>query len=528
MGVLSRFKAAESEPHVVGTDAPTDADDPAGRMHRRQQVPLMGSPQQQRIFDWFATTVQSQPNLVVRARAGTGKTTTIIEGIRRAPESNILLSAFNKRIADELNSRLSNPNAQAKTLHALGFAAVRENRQKVRVLSGSERADALTRAAFGRADVPKDIFRLVSMLHTKVRELRPIGASTDVIEEVAYQFNFIPDEAWGKLWTLERVVAVVKAAVAQAAHEPSFTGGGIDFADMIFLPLVNAGWLRPTYDLVVIDEAQDMSDSQLLMCRRVARGRLAVVGDDRQAIYGFRGADSTALDRMKRKLGALELPLTVTYRCGHSIVERAQRLVPDITAAPDNPQGTVNTVSFDAMMALVQPGDFVLSRLNAPLVAVTLNLLAQRKRAFMLGRDVGQGVLSVIKQLKLFKGASCDELLTAIDEWARKRTTKLAARGMVDLADRARDQADMIRALAATALDADDVAAQCNLLFQDLTSGDAVMCSSVHKAKGLETERVWVLMDTLYRRGTSLEEENIHYVAVTRAKSELNLVSARV
>ena len=40
--------------------------------------------------------------------------------VKFAPESKILLAAFNKRIADELNTRLpgSNPNAVAKTLHA--------------------------------------------------------------------------------------------------------------------------------------------------------------------------------------------------------------------------------------------------------------------------------------------------------------------------------------------------------------------------------------------------------------------------
>jgi superfamily I DNA/RNA helicase len=51
------------------------------------------------------------------------------------------------------------------------------------------------------------------------------------------------------------------------------------------------------------------------------------------------------------------------------------------------------------------------------------------------------------------------------------------------------------------------------------------MCSSVHKAKGLETQRVFTIEETFKSRfGATLEEENIRYVAVTRSQNELILV----
>src|SRR5882672_9190474 len=86
------------------------------------------STEQLAIFDWFEgpceRTEQQLAHLIVRARAGSGKTSSVIEGVNRAPETSILLCAFNKQIALELNLRLDNPNAEAKTLHAVGMQAI--------------------------------------------------------------------------------------------------------------------------------------------------------------------------------------------------------------------------------------------------------------------------------------------------------------------------------------------------------------------------------------------------------------------
>jgi superfamily I DNA/RNA helicase len=271
-----------------------------------------------------------------------------------------------------------------------------------------------------------------------------------------------------------------------------------------------------------------MTAAQLEIAERVCDGRICVVGDDRQSIYSFRGADSGALDRLKAKLGALELPLTTTYRCGTAIVERARILVPDIMAGPDNPTGVVDHCTPRELLALVRPGDFVLSRLNAPLVSTTLRLLRNGVRATMAGRDVGAGVVAILTKLKVRSDSTTlSQVQTLVEGWERKTVTKLAALGLTDDISRIRDQAEVLYAFIMDAASTKEMFHKLDTLFTNVDGAppaESVLCSTVHRAKGLESSRVFVLVDTFYRRGKTLEEDNCMYVAVTRAKAHLTLV----
>jgi superfamily I DNA/RNA helicase len=84
-----------------------------------------------------------------------------------------------------------------------------------------------------------------------------------------------------------------------------------------------------------------------------------------------------------------------------------------------------------------------------------------------------------------------------------------------------RDDAEMLRSLAEGADSVQHVIDRAESLFTDDGLGDkgVVTFSSVHKSKGLEADRVFVLASTL--RDTNEEERNIAYVAITRAKQRL-------
>jgi superfamily I DNA/RNA helicase len=494
------------------------------------------SPQQQEIFKWFEGKTYSKLNLVIRARAGTGKTTTVLEGANRAPECSIIMCAFNKSVATELQTRITNPNAEAKTLHSLGFSYVRRFWSNVRIVNGQERVNGHAKqivetwAAENNGSAPDEMIKMVAKLATKGKEMAPMATDWSELMDLADEFDCVPDEEWEAYgWVVQRVCFFALKVMELACVKD----GTIDFADMLFVPLRNR-WVRGKYALVIVDEAQDMNASQIMLAQQsVTRcGRIAVVGDDRQAIYGFRGADSGSIDRLKKELGAVELGLTITYRCPKKVVELAQRLVPDYTAADSAPEGELLGYNEEQMMQAVRPGDFVLSRKNAPLAHICLGILKTGTRAMIQGREIGQGLIALVNKWKV---TSMPQFLSRLAKWEEKETARaMAADRNVDAkVERIQDQADLLRVLAEGLSGVAELKARITSLFED-NGQPSVRCSSIHRAKGLEAETVYVLTDTFGMKSFSktqppaavvaaraMEESNLRYVAYTRAKSRL-------
>lgn len=476
------------------------------------------SQEQNDIFKWFE---KGQGHLIVRARAGTGKTTTILEGVNRAPEASILLAAFNKSIAQELQRKISNPRVEAKTLHGLGFAFLRRQWQGVEI-DDDKRADGLARRALGPT-CPDPVVRLVRNLHTKAREINPRATREDLYN-LAVRFDLLPDVEWEQQgWNAEKVVLASLAAMTYAKERSPI----IDFADMIFLPIV-LDFIRPWYHMVVVDEAQDMTEAQLELAMRSCkpRGRICIVGDDRQAIYAFRGADSESLDRLKVRLEANELGLKTTYRCAQAIVAAAATLVPDYRGHDSTGTGIVMSLSVEKAIAEAKEGDFILSRTNAPLIRHCMDLLKRGVRARIKGRDIGKGLIALIRRTRAQDPTS---LLVALHSWAQEETKRASA--LPEKAAEARvqfvcDSLELITALSDGVALVSEIIARAESLFADDAEVGSVMLSTVHRAKGLEANRVYLIAET-FRTGKR-EEDNIRYVAMTRAKSTLVWIGERV
>jgi len=173
------------------------------------------STEQDLIYAWFES---GTGNLVIVARAGCGKTTTIIEGIGRAPERRKLLAAFSARDAEELQKRCP-AGVVAKTAHSIGYSLVLRNWEGIKIDKHGDRAKALTEKACG-AKVPDAIKRLVTRLHTLGREILPHAESGDELLDLAQRFECVPDEMWEESgYTVHNVCSFAANAMFHAANE---------------------------------------------------------------------------------------------------------------------------------------------------------------------------------------------------------------------------------------------------------------------------------------------------------------------
>ncbi len=467
------------------------------------------SPQQR---DIFAEIEHGSGHLIVQALAGCGKTTTVIEALKRLrPRTRALLCAFNKSIAEELEARAPQ-GVKVSTLHGLGAGTLFRHWGKAPIDNNRGRRHvekALGQQTEGRTPRPRVERSFVSEL-AKVVSLCKSRLDSDPAS-IERAVTLAALDAPRDL-SMQDLVAVVLRAMDLALE----ADGTVSFDDMVFVPA--ALELRPApYDVVFVDETQDMSRAQLVLAQNALRegGRLVLVGDANQAIYGWRGADVGSMERMATELEATVLPLTVTRRCPQRVVALARQIVPSFEAAPDAPEGTVRVTSLP--VADWSEGDLVVSRLNAPLTRCALAAIRAGKRARIQGKEFAQ---SFRLWAQGFGVRRAGDLVQTARGWVNAELAKLGEDDQ-SIAEDLLDRVDTLEALVEGCATADQVFARLDALFED--SGPGLLFSSTHRAKGMERDRVFVLAWT-YKPNSGGEAANLWYVAITRAKRELVLV----
>lgn len=281
---------------------------------------------------------------------------------------------------------------------------------------------------------------------------------------------------------------------------------------------------------ILVHNCQDYSNLSINLAKRslAKDGRFLAAGDSRQSIYLFAGSASDSFGKVVDTFGASELPLSFCYRCGKNIVKAAQALVPHIESPDWMHEGLETEMSLGSMLNSAQSGDAILCRVNAPLVGLCLSFLKAGKKATIRGRDIGKAISSHIK--KIGKLGDFLDFLRLIEVYRDREVARLHAKvnfnqGQVDYIE---DVCDCINALydPSTQRSVEDLAFRMETLFSDDVQG--IVLSTVHKAKGLEFPRVFIVMPHLLplkRDGQSPEqvqqELNLKYVAITRAMNEL-------
>jgi superfamily I DNA/RNA helicase len=486
------------------------------------------SPYQQAIFD--AVTNPSLGSIIVDAKAGSGKTTTIIEAAKLM-KGDIFLGAFNKKMADELFLRCKGMfNVKAGTFHSAGYQAIRKVMPNIG--SPTNKVFGIVKALNDNShkddDFDKQAFQIARIV--SMAKQRGIGAiipdKLDVWENMILTFGLDENlpERFDDRSEMNYLIKFCQEVLNYDFNHSEI----IDFDDMIYLPL-KMNLEMPQYDWVMIDEAQDTNPSRRELAKRMLKptGRMLAVGDPYQAIYGFTGADNDALDQIRDDFNAITLPLSVTYRCPKKVVALAQNYVTGIEAHESAPEGELDSVLYHSLADTVQPGEVILSRYNKYLVNLCFKFIRQGKGAKIEGREVGANLISLAKK---WRTKDFDQLSMHIREWTKKEIERAKKKG-VERTDFITDRAETLNVLIDRAKelklkDKDALIEMIEGLFVDDLNGhkNKVLLCSVHRAKGLEWDTVYLLgRDEIMGKQCSMQwqtdqERNLVYVGVTRAK----------
>lgn len=489
---------------------------------------LMLSPQQKAVLDFIKDDTRS---LVVTSVAGSGKTFILVEGIKLM-KGDIFVGAFNKKIAVELESRCTKKfGLTISTMHAAGLSAWRQHRA---VVDGDKLNNLFKERDAERPGlIPyrKAIMDLVSFAKQAA-----VGILYDVNNNAVWE-NLINHFNVDTLGEDEMVISEARLLLDRSTKQCFKV---IDFDDMLYAPLFyNATFKK--YDWVLIDEGQDTNATRRELALRMMKpnGRMMVVGDERQAIYGFTGADSDALDLIQNATNAQRMALSVSFRCPKNVVNYAKKFVNHIEAAPEAIDGYVAEIDLtkDKFFELINPGDAILCRYNAPLINTVYKFISRGIPAKIEGRDIGSGLKTLASRWKV---KTYDELYAKLDHFLNREAEKLKLADQEYLIAGVDDRVQCLKVVIARCetnnpkpVDVvQSVVREIDQIFGDNLTGSkkCVVLSSIHRSKGLEWQRVvWLTTGPskfARKRWEHEAEQNLMYVAATRSQDELLLIDA--
>jgi superfamily I DNA/RNA helicase len=470
---------------------------------------------QKRIYD---EVQYSDTNIIIGAVAGSGKTTTLLGCLDLIPKGkDVVFLAFNNNIVNELKSRIKRKDVTITTMHSFCWRALMKNKGYKSELKPNKSQDYIKKILLkNKIDIKRTAYYQYVL--------------SNVVDLMRMTLTFDPDD-------------VIKLA---DHHDLSINGDEalmcidllsmmdkedhiFDFTDMIYR-VVSESLRLPKFDYIFVDESQDLSRCQQRVISMIKKkeGRLVAVGDPSQAIYGFAGADIDSYGRLRTLFdNTVELPLSVNYRCGTKIVNAAKQINPQIEPFERNREGIVR----DGFIDEIRSGDWVLCRNLKPLVLANLYFLSIGIKSFVKGSDIGVGLIALINKI------GCDttkSMLVKYRQTISKEREKLIKLGMrnpdsSEKIDNMNQKFDILQVLSEGISFTRDLKENIRQIFRE--QGEGICLSTIHKSKGLENDNVFILCPELIPNRFAVQEwqlkqeDNLLYVAITRAKKKLIFLS---
>lgn len=470
--------------------------------------------------------IETDCNILINASAGSGKTTMLLQLLEVTKERTLFL-AFNKSIQEEITQKMESRGliqGKALTLHSLGLMAIRHYKKQIEIKE-SKKFEILKILQKENPNYFKMRWEDKSKLNLLLCDINDVSRMflTDSLNEIANYMCIMdkPIEITLKLKVLWEKLIKIRDKFDQ-------TQGllYIDFIDMIYLPVKYDLYIpiEPVY--LFIDELQDLSLLQHTLVKNLLKQghikRFIGVGDYKQSIYLFGGSLSNSMDILKQYPNVQEFPLNTCYRCSQRIIDKAN----EVYRVMDYGRNTLGVVEEITEVSKIKDKSMIVCRNTAPIIELYFLLLKKNKNCYIKGEDILNGVtkfltpykyLTVVEATRKIKQELADFKKDRTDEGRIKyfllkenfKIFKILSENYVY---------DMFVTI-------DTLINKFKGLF--FQKENAIMLCTIHKSKGLEADVVYILNENLIpskfakSKEQLIQEQNLKYVARTRAKNEL-------
>lgn len=477
---------------------------------------------------------RSPDSLLINALAGAAKTSTLVMLAQNMPVVPTICLAFNKRIAEEMATRMPS-FITCQTMNSVGHRAWGGKLGK-RLVVNTDKLYAIVKRISDAMPAKEKKEKIGDNFATILRAARLCKSAGYVpeayISMADYQWTATPDtmlEIFGRqldldpddnfLWVLDRVL--------EQSIVESFDGV-IDFDDQIYMSALFGGKFIK-YETIMVDETQDLSPLNHLMLERMYNGRLIAVGDPRQAIYAFRGASHSSMSELQGRFKMRELTLSVSFRCPRRVVENVHWWVPHMQFPDWAAEGSV-TRPTSWGSADIPDGAAIICRNNAPLFKTAVRLLKAGRGIKLLGNDIGANLVKILEKLGP-DSMPKTQVYDAIEVWRDQELKKVKATRVAAVEDK---YACLLVFAEAGQTLAESIAYATMVMSQE----GKIQLMTGHKAKGGEWDNVFHLDSWLVPSKWSvrqaevngddsalIQEKNLKYVIDTRAKVSLSYIN---
>jgi superfamily I DNA/RNA helicase len=452
----------------------------------------------------------------INARAGTGKTATLLMLAQANPGKRVLYLVFNSRNRQEAKGKFPD-NVDIHTIHSFALSSLGSNFDGFDAVRPSRYLNNFIRDREVLATLTSDF--IVFFLNSTCR--KPEQAIDPFLKHLSDEERIIFVKSQDQIREIARD--------SLNSWYKSKNGCPHDFYLKLSHIQGNFQKKLDRYDLALVDEGQDLSPIMIDVLS-MYKGRIIVVGDSHQQIYSFRYAQDAMPKFPHDELHGL----TMSFRFGDKIAELTREFINNakddrdftISGAAERPSHLFFYSDFDDIK--IKPGTAILCRTNFSLFKNALYFKA-RRQDFFFERDISSELLKTLNVYWLSieeKSKIRDELIQSFDnlQELEKFATKINDYQLQKIVELVRSYKSQFPGIVFEFLQ----------LCEDRKikkSRDAVTLSTIHAAKGQEYENVIIDEDVISKlegadgggESNNTEEINVVYVGITRAREGLYL-----